>query len=83
MSAQWPCYTLVALKVWPLDQQHRHHLGIRNADSDAEDRMMVTRGKGGGEVVKGEGGHVYGNGRRCDFGRCQWRCTMQCTDNVV
>ena len=34
---------------------------------DRDNRMVVTRGKGMGRVVKNEGGQIYGDGRGFDF----------------
>ena len=39
-----------------------------NKNSQAQTTVWVARGKGVGEVVKGKGGQVYGDGRRFDFG---------------
>ena len=33
-----------------------------------DNSVMVTRGKWGSEVVKNEGGQIYGDGRRLDSG---------------
>lgn len=44
---------------------------------DADDSIVVTRGKGG--ILKGQGGQVYGDERRFDFGG---EHPVQCTDDI-
>ena len=49
--------------MWDTKQKANKLIGIDNS-------LVVTRGKGRGENKGGEGGHIYGDGRRLDLG---WR----------
>ena len=42
-------------------------LGKSQALIDTDKSMVVTRRKGHGDVVKGEGGQIYGDGKRFKF----------------
>ena len=53
--------------------------GIRKKNTDTDNSVVITRGKGVGEGEEGEG-RRNGDHRRLDLG---WCTHIQCTDDVL